>query len=289
MVLPTVEMHSQKDEAEPCDSAISVNGDPTGDASPVPMVDSVLAAENGDANMEDGDAATNTRSLSDTGSATNIPNRTGDDWKYSVRVNVASGTRSSIVLSTSSQDSEEVVVQKPATKTEAAGNVEKRLHDAATVRVLREPGDSGKSVYDCLYGGESGMPLMMGGAQHTETAQLGDSEQRSATDKDVSQAEQGVDVEMDEADVGEETLLPDDVLPVSHAMGEEAEHVSTPLSEITTDDPDAASMPAPVQLIETLPDIHEYFSHRGSSEDVRILHQALTHVRTADPRCLVSP
>lgn len=278
-------MRSQDDDVDIHDSMLGIDPDATGDGRPALMTGSLPTAD-GDIDMEKyDDAVSDSQSLSDTGSVTNAPTRTDDDWKYSVRVNVASSTRSSIVLSSSSQDLEEVAaVQKPRAETEAAGNARKQPHDTATVRVLREPGDSGKSVYDCLYGGESVLPMTTTTTQHTEIAQLSDQDQHSTTDMDVSQAEQNFDVEMDEADAGERSLLPEDAFPVNHVTGEEAEQASALLSDFTTDDlnPGADEIPKRVQLFDTLPDIHEYFSHGGSSEDVRILNLALTNVRTTD-------
>lgn len=278
VLLPTVEVRSQDDEVDPHGSMIGFDSDATGDGSPALVADSMPAAENGDIDMDDDNVVSDTRSASDTGSAANAAIRAGDDWKYSVRVNVASGTRSSIVLSTSSQGSKDVAVQRPVTETEAAENARKRLHDAATVRILHEPGDSGKSVYDCLYGGERGSPMTM------KTVQLGDPHQLTAADVEVLQAEQGFDVDMDEADADEESLLSKDALSVSHATGEEVRKTPPLLSDFTTDhlNPGADKMLKPVHLFDTLPDIHEYFSHRGFSEDARILNQVLTNVRTAD-------
>ncbi|KAF1330452.1 Gamma-tubulin complex component 6, partial [Globisporangium splendens] len=204
-----------------------------------------------------------------------------NDWRYSVRVNSEAGNRS--LISLSSHDSAAGGI---SAKSGATVSAQTRLssQEKATVRVLREPGDSGKSVFQCLYGDPN--DVNVGGSKPTKDESPHNAHHESLSTAETSFEESECRGDADAMEVDEDThpesaagsTLSDQDDKVAACLSSSLSGEKSLPEDIDDETPDQVQLP-------TLPEIHDFFSHQAPSEDLAILMQSLTAVPTHIEEC----
>lgn len=207
----------------------------------------------------------------------------GDDWKYSVRVNVAAGSRDSVVLSHVGATEHDARTKRSVANLRDANARSEEQRDAATVRVLREPGDSGDSMYACLYGDR----VVTTTDARESSEDMGEDSSSQVLDSEkclVMEELEGGDEQEEADDVEMQDVAScehDDSASDARGVSDAAEDAQSLVSSSAHDAHDARdSYESPPLLLDSLPDVHAFFAHDSSDDDVRVLKRALTpHVR----------
>lgn len=236
-----------------------------------------------DIDMQGEGTPSSTDRSTDSAMKTASANRGDDGWRCSVRVNSEAGNRSSISfsspdLASNTRSDGSTTLASPQIGTPGSQSKEKKA-----VRVLREPGDSGKSAYECLYGSTGGLSADSSTLENEEISQDISAESLSLdVDVPIQGKEQRLDTDMTEVDADEdhdsENLGAGSALPrqCGDAVDSPSSASDVEAAEASVDE----EVPSQTQL-DTLPDIHDFFSHQTSSEDLTILLGSLTQVSTA--------
>ncbi|KAF1329893.1 Gamma-tubulin complex component 6, partial [Globisporangium splendens] len=252
-----------------------------GSEASAPINDSV-PPDDTDIEMETDDTAMLSRDQSTKSSMNPESVKHGNnDWRYSVRVNSEAGNRS--LISLSSHDSAAGGI---SAKSGATVSAQTRLssQEKATVRVLREPGDSGKSVFQCLYGDPN--DVNVGDSKPTKDESPHNAHHESLSTAEMSFEESECRGDADVMEVDEDThpesaagsTLSDQDDKVAACLSSSLSGEKSLPEDIDDETPDQVQLP-------TLPEIHDFFSHQAPSEDLAILMQSLTAVPTHIEEC----